>query len=88
MDRWESLTKEAQARIRQCVHRALQRIGPGCTAAAVRVQARATHGFDGLTLDATVAALQELRASGAVQMRDEGDSVFWRVTPPPAVSGS
>lgn len=85
---WDTLSPEARAHIRQCVHRALQRLGAGQTAAAVRVMARGTHGFDGLTLEATVAALQELRASGAVQMRDEGDSVFWRVTPPPAVSGS
>lgn len=78
---WESLTPEQRARVRQCVYRALQRLGAGQTAAAVRVMARGSQGFADLTLDYVVAALVELHESGAVQKQDRDTVVLWRVTP-------
>jgi hypothetical protein len=77
---WEEQTPEQRARVRQCVHRALQRLGSGQTAAAVRVEARASNGFRDITLDYVVAALVELHESGAVERKDGKTQTVWRIT--------
>lgn len=85
---WALLSPERKVAVRQRVHYSLQRLGAGQTAAAIRGYARSTKEFDLLTIEETLGALEELHASGAVQMLDRDDAVLWRVPPRRAAAGS